>query len=160
MQVRHLYHFPVLYCFHTIAAAVLQSLSAELGGRESDGVDSSSASNSEDGGSDFDANDVDELDDVDDNGEKFYASRPRRPPRDAVEVVNAVSWKGDADKSAGCRNGFAYEEMQSFSKEVVQQIHKKEGGLCVVLCAVLRCQKLRSRRAFCPSVKCSQNPPL
>ena len=70
MQVRHLYHFPVLYCFHTISAAVLQSLGAELGGRESDGVDSSSASNSEDGGSDFDANDVDELDDVDDNGEK------------------------------------------------------------------------------------------
>jgi len=109
------------------SAAVLQLLGVEFGDRESDVVDGSSASGSEEGASDFDANNVDELDDVDDNGEKFYASQPRRPPRDAVEVVHAVSWRGDADKSAGCRNGFAYEEMQSFSKEVVQQIHKKEG---------------------------------
>jgi hypothetical protein len=54
-----------------------------------DSVNSSSyASSNEDEDSEFDPNDVDLYDDVDEyNGERFYSSRPRRPPRDALEFV-------------------------------------------------------------------------
>ena len=96
---------------------------------ESDVVDSSSyASSSKDGDSEFDPNNVDEYDDVDENnGEKFYSSRPMRPPRDAVEFVKAVTWFPETEKSGGCRKGFAYDEMHIFSREVVKQIHEKDG---------------------------------
>ena len=96
---------------------------------ESDAVDSSSyASSSKDGDSEFDPSNVDEYDDVDENnGEKFYSSRPMRPPRDAVEFVKAVTWFPETEKSGGCRKGFAYDEMHHFSREVVKQIHEKDG---------------------------------
>ena len=75
-----------------------------LGGDSSEdagcAVDSSSyASSNEDEDSEFDPNDVDRYDDVDEyNGEKFYSSRPKRPPRDFVEFVKEAMWVTNAEK--------------------------------------------------------------
>ena len=115
--------------FDTSSACVLQLLGGDSSDDAGGAVDSSSyASSNEDEDSEFDPNDVDRYDDVDEyNGEKFYSSRPKRPPRDSVEFVKEAMWVADAEKKAGCRKGFAYEEMQLFSKEVVKQIHEKDG---------------------------------
>ena len=84
--------------FDTSSARVLQLLGGESSDDAGGAVDSSSyASSNEDEDSEFDPNNVDRYDDVDEyNGERFYSSRPKRPPRDAVEFVKEAMWVADA----------------------------------------------------------------